>query len=320
MRLFLIILLIIYHSFAPFSGNWEAIGTKADIPTYRWIGNFSYSFFLESFVFISGLLLGSRSIKKPLGNEGYGFILGKIKRLILPSVLFSITYFLCFYQWNGVSDFAYTILNGSGHLWFLPMLFWLFVGLWILTKLNLSPQWTFFIAIASVCLSNSSLSLRLGNSMYYFLFFFFGFLIEHGALKKLVKPTTSLITFYSLTFIVVFLFCKITNINGGFLTNLIMKLLHCIYGLSGTLACYLIIIKTVPTNMVLPKWAMTLSGYSFGIYIMQQFILKWLYYYTDLPMVVDYVLLPWIGIAIALIGSIFITHILYKLHIGKHLL
>lgn len=57
MRVILVALLILYHSFAPFSGNWDPI-YSFDSPVYFWIGKFGYSFFLEAFVFISGLLAG----------------------------------------------------------------------------------------------------------------------------------------------------------------------------------------------------------------------------------------------------------------------
>lgn len=49
----------------------------------------------------------------------------------------------------------------------------------------------------------------------------------------------------------------------------------------------------------------TLSGYCYGVYIYQQFILKILYYKTTLPLTINEYILPWIGFYITLILSLF---------------
>lgn len=52
----------------------------------------------------------------------------------------------------------------------------------------------------------------------------------------------------------------------------------------------------------------TLSGYCYGVYIFQQFVLKYLYYKTDFPILFSSVTLPWISLLLALILSIlFVT-------------
>ena len=56
-RLFLLIALVLYHAFAPFSGAWSPI-SDADILGYGCIAKLMYAFLLESFVFISGYVYG----------------------------------------------------------------------------------------------------------------------------------------------------------------------------------------------------------------------------------------------------------------------
>ena len=321
MRLILIALLIIYHSFAPFCGNWAAFDEEYSSPVYFWIGKLSYSFFLEAFVFISGLLAGYNAIIKPIKEQSFQYIIKKVKRLIIPSIVFSIVYFICFYEWNSLPGTIYSILNGCGHLWFLPMLFWCFVALWIVSKINLHNYLILSFAIICALLSNDILPMRIGSAMYYFLFFYIGYLISGGKLKCLVHPHISVIILFSTIFICLFVGKYNMQIYSGLWGGVIFPHLYQVaMSFSGLMATYLIVEFNVPNRCVLPHFLIILSRYSFGIYIMQQFILKYLYYYTSLPKFVDYILVPWIGIIVALLLSIIITHVSIKTRIGHYLL
>lgn len=66
-RLFLIIALVFYHAFAVFSGAWAPIADYPNIPVYSIIDKLSYACLLETFVFISGYILGYQVSKK--GDE-----------------------------------------------------------------------------------------------------------------------------------------------------------------------------------------------------------------------------------------------------------
>ena len=78
---------------------------------------------LESFVFISGYLVGYQVLIK----KRELIIMNKVTRLLVPSILFSLIYWLIF-NYNGIvsETFFYDLVNGVGHMWFLPMLFWCF--------------------------------------------------------------------------------------------------------------------------------------------------------------------------------------------------
>lgn len=52
---------------------------------------------------------------------------------------------------------------------------------------------------------------------------------------------------------------------------------------------------------------------------MQQFVLRRLYYCTPLPSVIDFIIIPWLGVLAAFAGSWLITHFLYKAKVGKYL-
>ena len=55
LRLSLIVLLVLYHSFCIFSGAWEVPKDYPLIPIYWWIAKTSYSFMLETFVLFQGI-------------------------------------------------------------------------------------------------------------------------------------------------------------------------------------------------------------------------------------------------------------------------
>lgn len=64
----------------------------------------------------------------------------------------------------------------------------------------------------------------------------------------------------------------------------------------------------------------TLSGYCYGVYIYQQFILKFLYYKTSLPIVVDELMLPWIAFIITLTLSLSLCWLTLRTRIGRFLI
>lgn len=67
-RLVLIVLLVLYHAFAIFSGTWSPIAGYPEIPLYDIMDKLSYACLLETFVFISGYILGFQVSKKGEGT------------------------------------------------------------------------------------------------------------------------------------------------------------------------------------------------------------------------------------------------------------
>lgn len=139
MRCILALLIVFMHSFTCYNGSWSEPEGYVDIPLYKWLARISFSFTLESFVLLSGYLFAFQRII--LNREDGFFVLvkKKIKRLIIPSVVFSLLYFALFEEYIGLFDFIYRIVGGCGHMWFLPMLFWCFVfGYFINNKVNIT--------------------------------------------------------------------------------------------------------------------------------------------------------------------------------------
>lgn len=97
-RPILIVLLVLYHAFAPWCGGWKPITGCEPNQVYWWIGKSAYSFMLPMFVFISGYVWSyQREILQRKGTFKQLFI-KKFKRLYIPSLIFSTAYFLIFHK------------------------------------------------------------------------------------------------------------------------------------------------------------------------------------------------------------------------------
>lgn len=122
----LIVLLVLYHAFTIFNRAWEKSMDYPDVPAYWWIATSSHAFMLEAFVSMSGYVFGYQV--KIKGHEMLSFnnlIIHKAKRLLFPGLLFSVVYYILYYDLQKtIGEIAYTVANGCGYLWFLPMLFW----------------------------------------------------------------------------------------------------------------------------------------------------------------------------------------------------
>lgn len=69
-----------------------------------------------------------------------------------------------------------------------------------------------------------------------------------------------------------------------------------------------------------PLWLISINSICFGIYIYQQFILKFIYYSTPLPQWTGTYLLLWVGCVITMITSIVLAKLTTKSKIGRKLI
>ncbi len=63
-------------------------------------------------------------------------IISKFRRLIIPSLVFSLVWILIFSKDVNPMKKIHMLLSGAEHLWFLPMLFWNFIFGYLLFKIN----------------------------------------------------------------------------------------------------------------------------------------------------------------------------------------
>lgn len=67
-RPILIVMLVMYHAFAPWAGGWKEPKGFVPCEAYWWWGKLNYSFMLETFVMISGYIFGYQLITSRVGG------------------------------------------------------------------------------------------------------------------------------------------------------------------------------------------------------------------------------------------------------------
>ena len=328
MRIGLIFLLIGTHSFAPYSVSWETLSNMKgieDIPLYKYISPFTHFISMPALIFLSGYLFGhswEKSAKQPF----WEFVYKKIKRLIIPSIIFSCFYYYFFYDSSeSIFNITYDILNGTGHLWFLPMLFWCFVFSYLLHKLNISRCWIFAGLVLLALLPLPILPFRISTTFTYLIYFYLGSVLM---IDKDSKINVSLLYLILLTLAYIFLNFILPEMKLPEKASLVGKILYIfsIKSIKMLLSLSGIGIAFIATRIFLSRqsnlsgYFIILSTYCYGVYIFHQFILKYIYYYTAIPEKFHPAVLPFITYIITLLISLSITSILLKYRTGRKLI
>lgn len=328
-RLFLITALVFYHAFAIFSGAWEPNSGYPKIQVYSVMDKLSYACLLETFVFISGYILGYQVTKK--GEEYIHtkcFIIKKIKRLLMPSILFSVLYILMFDKGDWLAlPTIYEVLSGAGHMWFLPMLFWCFLFVYLFKRVKVSNRTLLIITPLLICLSALPLPFRLESAMYFFPFFWGGYCVRKYNLNWSYKAKM-VIPVIAVCFVLVFILKLNLNafylVEGGVLVKIInvTMTLFCRF-LCAVFGIYLLMIsalKLAKTKVGIKQMILVqLSDCCFGVYIFQQFVLM-LVERTELSKNLSPYIYPWVTFLIALFMSLMLTIFLRRTKVGSKIL
>ena len=165
---------------------------------------------LETFVFVSGYVLGYQvRTRGEIKLEAKYLLLGKFKRLIIPSIVFGLIYIVLLQDISQpILKTVYDVVNGVGHMWFLPMLFWCFVGIWLIEKVKFNKIWLFPILLILSILPFPFLPLHMNISIYYMFFFYVGYFLQRNDvnLDKFYTLGYSIglihLSFYSLYFLI----------------------------------------------------------------------------------------------------------------------
>lgn len=331
-RPILLMQLVFYHAFAPFSGAWKPIEGYPAIRTYWWLDKLSYAFMLETFVFVSGYVFGFQVRTKGANKlTAKNLMWGKFKRLMIPCVVFSFLYIFLFGDiTQPFYKTIYSLFNGVGHMWFLPMLFWCFVGVWVIERLRLKAKWVILVLILLSICSFLPLPLQMGVAMYYMLFFYLGYILQ----KENISPDK----FYTLKHcIILFIaFCVLFPtltiirekigclIGGGIITKAVLLSLsnvaRIIYSSVGLAMIFCVVGTARKNSEYLPIWVIYVGNLCLGVYLFQQFILNAIYYHTSSPMTINPFVLPWVGFLVTLLASLILSWMFSKTRVGHFLI
>lgn len=336
-RPILIILLVLYHAFAPWCGAWESFEGFEANQIYWWIGQFAYSFMLPTFVFLSGYIWSFQ--RETLGKKEniIELVRKKLKRLYVPCMLFSLLYIPIV---NGLSSIdrienivtvLISCLNGQGHLWFLPMLFWCFVLSWFLLNYVKSAKYRMVIVLFLSYLGFIQIPFQIGVALYYLLFFNLGYQFWLNKTNIIKNSSRISVWWMWLLFIIVFTISTLAlnkiiypiyenaSICPKFLLLLLTTTIRIIYSTIGLFAIYISAVRFTSVHE-LSHWVNALGTCCMGIYIFQQFVLKVLYYQCSWINLVDSDYIPWLAFCVAIIVSSGITWGLRKTFVGKKIL
>lgn len=329
-----ICLLVIMHAFTMYGGNWPLPEGIQPVRAYFWVQKISYSCMLEMFVFLSGYVFGYQLSNLKSEYTLKKLIITKFRRLIIPSMFFSFLFILCFsdlfqkHQWLSI---AHVTIAGYSHLWFLPMLFWCFVGGWVINKCRINDVAALSMLLVLSFFSSLPLDFQLSHTCYFLFYFYLGMVLfkKRNCLEKLALNNSiglylACVAYIVLTVLQTRSLEVLSAIDAdGLLECALLKaqINACTisYALSGVLIIFLLAMRYV-TKHTLSDFTIRLNSYCFGIYIIQQFVFMIIYYNSSLPIVVGTYWLPWVGTVISLVCSYCITRLILFTRMGKFLL
>lgn len=330
-RPLVILLLVVFHCFCVHAKNWDPIPGVFDIPAYYWIANFISGFQLETMAVVCGYIYAFQAIdlKKEysLGN----FMRKKGQRLLVPCLFWGVIYFFVILQPLQEYSFGqalFIISNGSGHLWFLPMIFWCFVFLWLIHRHSPSRLLAFVVLSALSVLPVPALPFGLTRMPHFAFYAYAGYCLWiyreqlHGFFLKKRWVLLFAASYMSL----LYWDCSLEHFGEeGYTMPLYAKILTRVLKyfivFTGVLSLYLsVCLFTVKRGITPPRWVIQSSKICFGVYIFHQFILKYLYYLTPMPEIVGSAALPWVGLAIALPLSILLSLLFVQTKVGRSLI
>ena len=317
-RAIVTVLLLILHSFAIYTGAWPRPEDIDYINLYYWIGKLPNGFMLQTYVLISGYLWG-RSAYNVIHPKIGDTIKSKAIRLLIPGILFSTLYYILF-VYNGTFSLSdlFIIFSGSGHLWFLPMLFWCFVFSALSHRFIKDARVILFLSLILCIISVNVRSLGLGGATYYYLFFEVGAYI-YMQRNKHDKINGSLIFFVLVIFLV--LFVPITKITDKVAINIttsntietkllwlwLKNIVSLPLAIVGGVLCMSISFYIARYYYNYCNSAYFISKHSFSIYLWHQFILISLYQWYEFRTLCGEYFLPWCGLVVSSIVSIFLS-------------
>lgn len=308
LRVIAILIVVLGHSIILYDPDWTSWSRyicNYHSPFLIGLKKIINSFQMELFFSISGFCLYYSFNRLP---KFINFGLAKFKRLIVPFIIIGLFWMIPLrllasyapYEEHNLSDIikSFLLCNDCGHLWFLPVLFYIFIIFYVLIKS--SKYCLVYIPIVAIILFYLYPYIpnyfRIADALKYLLSFTLGFYINKLNLSMLLHKVNKYILFITLFALTSILYLFNNHINVSILISILIVLT--IYILTP--------IKTIPLIKYFDK-------NSFGIYLFHSPLLY-------LGMKYLYQLPPYLFVPIQFFGSLslclIILYIIRKLHCG----
>lgn len=277
-------------------------------------------------MFVSGSLFFTLKHNDGKYNSFVFFIVNKIKRLLLPTIL-----------WGGVFSISFgenidviRLLSGWNHLWFLPSLFWCFiVAFFLLTPMQANRKISVVFLLISLFLTFVPFPEMLGLDAFSWYFFYFLLEVFYSINKSIIVVfwEKNKIALLSISFLLLLIYVVCNNdylksmmpdIPSTYL-KLLKKLLVPLIILT---FCWLVCKFTISHK--LPQWFLVLDKYSFGCYIFHMWLM-WLvfrYNFYDIRVFAasHYIVFPLMYGALSFVISMGICFLLKSNKITRNLI
>ncbi len=315
-RPILVILLVTYHSLAPFSGAWNQPVGITQISLYGILGKLAISFLLECFFFISGYIFTYQQKERRRFKTIKELGMNKFERLLIPCFLLGIVYFMCFRKYESFGLFFYSVLSGIGHLWYLPCLFWCFLIQFIIIQNKWNWKWVLtLLFLCAITISRIQIPFQLNIPLYYVFFFYLGGVFYHY--KNRVTSKLYVIVTWCLFILLFFIKIGITNLwetqnivaTFPFVKGEVKILIKIIVALTGCVAIWQTAILFCRKHKN-PSIMVLIGTCGYGVYLFHQFFLMFLYFHTSFSTITGTYLMPWLATVITMVLSVSLTYLL----------
>jgi fucose 4-O-acetylase-like acetyltransferase len=327
LRVFGISLVVLRHAFAPFTDSWNLSVLYEYNMVADFIGKYISTLSMPLFVFISGYTFSF--LRNYLNKyHTYSILLEKkTRRLFLPYIVFALLYIYFFKEYSNVSEFLLPLWEGSGHLWFLLMIFILFIIFYPLEsffKKNITAGLVIAILCYFLVLPVHYLNLNpLAHVFKYFIFFYIGYLFRFKndlILKRIHNKTALLVVIHLALFSTYFYLLK--QSEDIYYTSVVNQMLLILGVISVTFA-YSIINSILNHSFfnkpTVNKTVKIINDNSYYVYIFHQPILILLYstlFFQKLHIAIVIIL----GFIISFVLALFFGYIFISTKIGRKLI
>lgn len=212
LRALAIVFIVLGHSIIIYDHTFELLSSNVEVPLFETLKHWISFIQLKFFFSISGYLLCYKVMKmREKSNEEaistfFPFFQNKALRLLIPYIFVALLWMDPIKIILGVPDYSLSIgliieqlqFSNSGHLWYLPCLFLIFLVLYpiliFIRKSRVMHAVMLFILVGANYLSGRAPeAFQIQNATYYLVFFYLGYLINYTLLyieeKKITPPS-----------------------------------------------------------------------------------------------------------------------------------
>lgn len=269
-----------------------------------------YLFHMPLFIALSGAIY-SIGIEKGKYSEFAPFAWNKVKRLLIPflggGIFLAPVLFLTNFTEGSLLDIAWKILMCDGterHLWYLPVLFWIFLMVWGMKRIKTHTWLMFLISLIALCVIPGLFTtpfFRLPLSFHSLPYFVLGMMLNEYKGKSGMTLVYGCVG--AVLFAVVGRYVSVEPFDTA---------------LKELLRCSFVVIIICGTRLLMPIRTTKLSQYilkqSFGIYLFHiLFIYALAYFWGDVlnPLV----MLP-LAFVVSVVGSCVVTEVVRRIRLS----